>query len=195
MPLSAEKQNLFDHAKNMLPRFLTAGVSAALEWLYAYTDEFDAARAQTSEWLEMSFISTASGRWLDQHARDRGTSRRLNEDDATLRVRLRQYEDLLTFPAIIAAVNAILVGAGGSADAELVFLRRDRAHCQLPAAVNAHEAFLSRGYRMTNATTPMGYIVILPFGTSEATGLGVEEYLRQYGPAGYYYIVEIRGVP
>lgn len=56
-------------------------------------------------------------------------------------------------------------------------------------------SFMSRGYRMTFAQQPMGYIVILPFGTTAAMGEAVEEYLRQYGPAGYYFKIEIRANP
>ena len=41
----------------------------------------------------------------------------------------------------------------------------------------------------------MEYIVILPYGTTAAMGEAVGEYLRQYGPAGYGYMVEIRANP
>lgn len=192
MPLSAEQQSLFDHARNSLPRFLTRGAGAVLEWLHGFTQIFDAARSQAADWLDMSYISQATGRWLDQHARDRGTSRRDEEDDPTLRARIRQFEDLLTYPAMKAAVDAILAGAGVSGTCDIVMLRRDRGHFH---TVGLSRAFFGRGYRMANANRPMGYVVILPYGTTDATGQAVLEYLRQYGPAGYVYYVEIRQNP
>lgn len=192
MPLSSEQQTFFDHARNSLPRFLTRGAGAALEWLHAFTQVMDAARSQVADWINLSYISNATGRWLDQHARDRGTSRRENEDDPTLRARIRQFEDMITYPAIKLAVDNILAGAGIAADCAIVSLRRDRGHYQ--AAGNSR-AFMSRGYRMANINRPMGYVVILPYGTDSITAQAVSEYLRQYGPAGYVYYVEVRQNP
>lgn len=189
MALSAEAQALFDHAKGTLPRFITGGRFSVLEWLYAFVAVFDPVRAQGQDWLDLTYLDNATGRALDQHARDRGTARRSGEDDDTLRERLRAIEDLLTEPALEAGVNAILEASGITADCAVVNLRRDRAHFQLPGDSTS---FLSRGYRMTNATRPQGYIFILPYGTSAATANAVAEYLRQNGPAGYNAYVERR---
>jgi hypothetical protein len=194
MALTAEQQALFDHARRSLPRWLTRGKTAVLEWLHAFTQTFDTVRAQGQDWLDITFFDNATGAELDQHALDRGTTRRSGESDATLRERLRNITDVVTEPALKDGVDALLAASGLGSSA-WVNLRRDKAFCEQPAAVNSTESFLSRGYRMTNAQTPMGYIVILPYGTTAAMGQAVEEYLRQYGPAGYYYIVEIRGVP
>ena len=57
--------------------------------------------------------------------------------------------------------------------------------------VTGPTAFLSRGYRMTNATRPMTYIALLPEPlATQAKADAVAEYLRQYGPAGYKAQVE-----
>lgn len=194
MPLTAEQQALFDHARKALPRWLTRGKTAVLEWLHAYTQLFDDARAQGQTWLNVTYIDSATGSDLDQHALDRGTVRRAGETDATLRSRLKNITDVVTEPALKDAVDTLLA-ASSLGPSAWVCLRRDRAFCQLPAAVNANESFLSRGYRMTSAQIPMSYLVILPYGTTAAMGEAVEEYLRQYGPAGYDYIVEIRANP
>lgn len=193
MPLSSEQQSLFDHARQALPRWLTRGKNAVLEWLHAYTQIFDSVRTQGQEWLDITYLDNATGAALDQHAFDRGTTRRENEDDDTLRERLRNITDAVTEPALKAAVDTIL-DANGLGESAWLVIRRDRAFCQSVAASNATESFASRGYR-AGSQTPMGYLVILPYGTTDAIGHAVEEYLRQYGPAGYYYIVEIRGVP
>lgn len=194
MALSAEQQALFDHARRSLPRWLTRGKTAVLEWLHAYTQIFDTVRAQGQDWLDITFIDNAVGPELDQHALDRGTTRRSGESDATLRERLRNITDVVTEPTLKSAIDTLLA-ASALGPSAWVNLRRDKAFFQQPAASDANEAFMSRGYRMTYANQPMGYIVILPYGTTAAMGEAVEEYLRQYGPAGFYYIVEIRAVP
>ncbi|HEY6018963.1 MAG TPA: hypothetical protein VIY48_03445, partial [Candidatus Paceibacterota bacterium] len=78
-----------------------------------------------------------------------------------------------------------------------LILRRDAAHA------SRHDAMLSRGMRVGAkffagvdpltgvAGTPMIYIVILPTGTSSTVQKAITEYLRQYGPAGYAYVIEV----
>lgn len=41
----------------------------------------------------------------------------------------------------------------------------------------------------------MGYVVILPYGTTSTIGKAVTEFLRQFGPGGFNYYVEIRANP
>lgn len=108
MPLSAEEQSLFDHARNALPRWLTTGKTAVLEWIYAFVAIFEAVRVLANEYLEGVFLNTATGRWLDQHARDHDTIRLVGETDADLRARIRLADDAVTDPALQAGVNAIL---------------------------------------------------------------------------------------
>lgn len=108
MPLSAEAQALFDHARNSLPRWISNGKQAALEWLYGLVAMFDPVRTQAQSWLDGVYLNTATGRWLDQHAKDRDTTRRLNETDAVLRERLRQVEDSITDYALQRGINRIL---------------------------------------------------------------------------------------
>lgn len=175
----------------MLPRWVTAGTSAALEWLYAFVEIFDTVRMQAQAWIDDTYLDNATGRALDQHAKDRGTSRRLNETDATLRQRLRTFEDMVTEPAVVAGVNNILAGAGFGPCA-FVNLRRARAHYHV---IGSSTAFMSRGYRMTNIARPWSYIIILPYPTTQAVADAVAEYLRQYGPAGFGAYVERRLSP
>lgn len=111
MSLSTEAQALFDHARNSLPRWLTGAPSAALEWLYGFTGVFDGVRVIGRAWLDLTYILKAIGAELDQHAADRGTSRRAGESDDALRYRLRQISDAVTEPAILAGVSAIIDGA------------------------------------------------------------------------------------
>lgn len=299
MPLSSEAQSLFDHARNALPRWLTGGVNAALEWLYGYTEIFDEVRSQGQDWVDVTLIGNAVGVELDQHAADRGTSRRANESDEVLRERLRTISDQVTEAAIQKSVDTILTADEFNAIAQVkipvdesnsdwdtvfrslsfggfdytlsviwddtlavptytetetavgwtieikfpttapttvadietlvgsestlievfiaganpayvlqdvfdefvnyrftisgfVNLRRDRGHMHTNGVTTS---FLGRGYRMCNINRPMGYIVILPFGTTAASANAISEYLRQNGPAGFVYIVERRLTP
>jgi hypothetical protein len=191
MPLTPEQQALFDHARQALPRWLTRGRTTALEWLHAFTQIFDSARTQGQEWLDITYLDNATGAELDQHALDRGTSRRVNESDDTLRERLRNITDAVTEPALKTQVDAVLA-ASALGESHWVNIRRDRAHCQLQGSSTS---FVSRGYRAGSTEGPWGYIVILPYGTTAAMGEAVQEYLRQYGPGGFVYYVEIRANP
>lgn len=191
MSLSAEAQALFDHARKALPRWLTRGKTAALEWLYGYTEIFDSVRQQGQDWLDITFLEYAAGAELDQHAADRGTSRRAGEDDATLRERLRNITDAVTIPALKASIDALLT-LNSLGPCTIIPLRQSRAHFQLPGSSTA---FMSRGFRMAFANRPMGYVVILPYGTSAVIGEAVQELLRLLGPGGYIGYVEIRQSP
>jgi hypothetical protein len=291
MPLSTEEQALFDHARASVPRWLTTGKTAVLEWLHGFVKIFDPVRALAQVYLDGIYLDSATGRWLDAHARDRDTTRREDETDAVLRERIRQVEDAVTDLALQHGINTIIgaqidistdsaitiydvdntthkvitietgtysaseietlitsqlypgwkfwfvngrayfdsrdedgnsrvfnlvwsnsfirLAFGFSAGATdwdvpndgwyrsdiypldgfcaITHLRRDRAHMH-GSDPGDPTAFLDRGYRMANSLTPMTYLVMLPV-SSTATKAAVEEYLRQYGPAGYKFIV------
>lgn len=108
MALTTQAQALFDQARNSIPRWLTSGRNAALEWLYGFAEIFEPIVTLAEDYLSGTYIDTASGRWLDQHARDRDTTRRVDETDATLRERLRSLEDMITDPALQMGINTIL---------------------------------------------------------------------------------------
>lgn len=140
MSLSADEQVLFDFAKGSLPRWFTSSVRA-MEELGAFVKVFNRARQQTVFWASQTYIKNAVGAatgepdWLEQHARDRGTSRQDGEDDAALRARLRNREDMLIRSALLALILSMLEAAGVVDPLALpvpptwglVELRRDRA--------------------------------------------------------------------
>lgn len=191
MALTATEQSYYDHAKRSLPRFLFASSSAPQEIFGGYAVMVGAFHTQVDEWLSFTFVRTATGIWLDQHARDRGTTRRVDESDATLQARLSTLEDVVTRPALLAHVNDILIGSGYPGTAAMVELRRDKGFVASTAAGESM-AFASRGYRAGNSGRPHRFIVILPYDTDEATGAAVDEYLRQAKAAGYAHSVERR---
>lgn len=108
MSLSSEAQALFDHARQSLPRWLTGAANAALEWLYGFTEVFDEIRVQGQDWIDITYLENATGAELDQHAKDRGTTRRAGESDGALRERIRQITDAVTEPALLVGIDAIL---------------------------------------------------------------------------------------
>lgn len=194
MALNATEQSYYDHAKRSLPRFLFANPNAAQEMMGAFAVLAGALHDQIAEWLSFSFVQTATGVWLDQHARDRGTTRREDETDETLRARLATLEDAITQPVLLSHINDILVGSGYPATAAMVELRRDKAYMSTDG-VDESMAFLSRGYRMAGPGRPYRIIVILPYDTDEATAAAVDEYLRKAKAAGFAHTVERRLSP
>lgn len=108
MVLSVEAQALFDHARAAVPRWLTEPSTSAIEWLYAFVDEFDLVRTLGQEWLDNTYILLAPGAWIDQHARDRGTSRRAGESGAILAQRLKSISDNQTQPVLLGGIEEIL---------------------------------------------------------------------------------------
>lgn len=72
----------------------------------------EAAEGQLHGWTREARLATAGGKWLNQHARDRGTARQAGESDATLRQRLRTPPDAITPPAMRAALEALAATAG-----------------------------------------------------------------------------------
>ena len=131
MPYTTSEQEIYDHLKTSLPRFLFQKVTATEEIWGAYVKIFDAVKTQITEWSQYAQILLATGIWLDQHARDRGTSRQGSETDAALRARLRTLEDSVSLPALLAEITAILTTSGDDPnDMGIVELRLKRAFMQ-----------------------------------------------------------------
>lgn len=132
MALSADEQELFDIGRDNLPEWY-ASDSRANEFLGAAAKITGSARAIASRWLrEATLLTLASADvdepdFLDQHARDRGTSRQSGESDEALVKRLRTVEDALTRPFLLAQVQAMMTAAGFAGTPVMVELPRDAA--------------------------------------------------------------------
>lgn len=59
--------------------------------------------------VEQTYIDQATGRWLDLHGSERSKPRLTGEQDPPYRVRIRAIENMVTRPAIIARVAAMLL--------------------------------------------------------------------------------------
>lgn len=128
--LSAEEENLLQWLLSSIPRWLWMDdPTRSVQEVWAGTvKSLIEVQRQGESWSAATFISLATDVWLNQHARDRGTTRQGAETDVALRTRLRSYEDAVTNPALRAASQAV-VDADGVVDTVYVLeLRRDKAH-------------------------------------------------------------------
>ena len=135
MALSADEQDLFDIAREMLPHWFFSNARANEE-LGEIAKLNGAALTQVKEWLgRQTLISLADGPtsntpdWLNQHAVDRGTRRQNGESDAALRARLQTVAQALIRRVLLDEITAILAADGITYPAypapELVELPRD----------------------------------------------------------------------
>lgn len=128
--LTTEENELLDFATGALPSW----VRQPDEVLASAAKSIALARAQGEYLFSQALITQATGPtavspdWLDQHARDRGTSRQAGELDQALQARLRVVPDAVTRQALLDAANAILAAAGVSGAAALLELPRDAAY-------------------------------------------------------------------
>lgn len=130
MALTAEEQRFYDFAKAALPAWIPDGD----EFLMGAAKMFGSVKALIDYLFENALIGDAVGAtattpdWLNQHAADRGTRRVLDEDDPTLRERLRNIPDALTRVTLISAIDAILAAAGIVGTCAMVELPYHGAH-------------------------------------------------------------------
>lgn len=137
MALTVIGEELFAFAIGALPSW----VRQHDEFLTASANVMTAARVQADYLFGQTLITTAQGAtpttpdWLNQHARDRDTSRQAGETDVVLQERLRIVPDALTRGVILAAANAVLTAAGVAGTAAMLELPRDGAWAGTYAAM------------------------------------------------------------
>lgn len=193
--LTPEEQELFDATKAALPRFLFQKDDAPQESFGAGAKVFKLAKDTIAGWLSQSFILTATGFWLDQHAIDRGSRRQSGESDVALRARLRQVEDAVTLPALQSAVDAVLAAAGVAGTATII--ENHSAHAFFKTGSPA-KSFWGRGERWGGGPQYPGsgsrlIVIILPFGTPDAVASSIRAVTTRKKGAGYAPWVEVAG--
>lgn len=192
--LSPREQQLFNVAKAALPAWYFQDDDQA-ELVAAFARQFGKAWDQVDLWCDQMFITRAFGIFLDQHAKDKGTRRQNGESDQALALRLRTIEDAVTLPALQAKVDAILLADGVAGTATILELRAHKAFVSALPATGITRAFISRGYRIGKKPPKNELVIMLPYGTSEATGLSVAEGVRQKKGGGTWVRVEVRRIP
>lgn len=104
--------NLYVVFKGAVPPDVTASpIGEDIAWTLAAM--FEAAETEIQTLEAGSVLTTAAGKYLDLHARDRGLRRQGGEDDPTLKERLIYPPQAVTAPAILESVQAAVDGAGG----------------------------------------------------------------------------------
>lgn len=129
-PPAIGPEDFYRFGRDALPQW----VKTRDEFLLASAQVFATVKTDVIDYLfRQALITTADGAtsttpdWLQQHARDRGTSRQAGESNAALAQRLRTIPDALTRKALLDAANAALATAGIAGSAALLELPRDAA--------------------------------------------------------------------
>ncbi len=193
---SAQEELLYTWLRSSLPSWL---FEDAQEIPYAYVKMF-ALVADVCVWFDdMSFVQRSTGFWTDAHAKDIGTSRRNTEDDPELISRLMAAPQVISVANLEQAADEILGIHGGTTGARIV---------------NVHQAYgtgvgvgmfldytpLDRGFRWGFNATPAlrevtGFVMTLPYGTSDLAVEAVTEMLRKNAARGFARVVERREIP
>lgn len=126
MAFTASEQALYDFAKATIPGWIFQKPRAE-EIFEAFVKMFDRVRTNLGESRARSLILQSTGIWLDLHAADRGTQRQDGESNEALQARIRNIEDSVTRPSILAAAQAIVDAEGISGTVRGLELKRDKA--------------------------------------------------------------------
>ena len=123
---SAEELALLGWLESSIPRWLWLDDQAQEAWA-ATVKSLRVVQDQIKGWNDATFILSATDIWLNQHAKDRGTTRQNTETDAALQGRLRNPQDALTRATILNAVQTILTAQSIAGTPAMVELPRDCA--------------------------------------------------------------------
>lgn len=193
-----------EHARESLPRLLREDETRELEIENAHAEAAAMGVRILIDLLRQTYIQTAEGIWLDQHARDRGKRRQENESDASLRERLRKIVSSVTPAAILQAAQDILDAAQPALGTiAMVELPRDAMFLlDTPTVAGDAAGFgfwsdarslpVTDGFGFRFDDTPPGhFILILPTGTTAATQAAILDEIRILRAAGIKYEIEV----
>lgn len=200
MAFTAQEEELYQWLKTALPSWLFGNDDAVEEHWSAIIEAFGDVRIQMEDWLSKTYVLIATGVWLDQHAKDRGLFRQENESDDSLRERIRNVEAKITREALATVADNILTANSMTTGATIVNLRSERAWFVFDTTTGRQLSYLSTvnsGFtdRMSKSGKPSGFVIMLPYGTSAAVAASIQEAVRQRKAAGFWFAVEVRGVP
>lgn len=192
------KDLLVQHAQESLPRWWSKS-ERGLEDINAIAEVMVTVLLQCEDWLRMTFILDSDGKWLIQHARDRGVSPQANESEATLKERIRRPEEAVTRGAILAVVNAVLVAAGLPGTATMIELPRDACFClatpATPADAEGYGFAASTGGAIVGSRIAFSrggsMVILLPVGTPQAVQLAIRDAVRIKKAGGFGYSIEV----
>lgn len=123
------KQDYIDHVVGSLPTWFVRN-ERNMENIKAFAEIFCRAEDQSVFFHQMTFIDQATEGppdWLNQHAIDRSLLRQGGEDNATLRQRIRSFDNSLSYEALLAYIQNIATAAGLVGTVTLLELRQNKA--------------------------------------------------------------------
>jgi hypothetical protein len=126
IPGKSWKQQILEFAQEAMPKYWSKA-PRKMEDLNAMAEVMATALGVCMDLIRQTYILDSEGKWLRQHARDRGLSLQEGESEAALKQRIREVVDALTRPALLAGVESIMAAAGVVGDVAVVDIRRDRA--------------------------------------------------------------------
>jgi hypothetical protein len=126
--LTSQQDGLYQWLQQSLPAFLFADDTQAHEMWQAIAVALDAPLTTITTWLRMTFLTHATGAWLDLLGRERSIYRTASESDDAYRARIKNVEETVTRPALEAAGDAILAAENLTTGVRIVNLRRERAY-------------------------------------------------------------------
>lgn len=125
LPGATDKERLIAHAETSIPRFFSRSPRGR-EDLHALAELMaNGVLAPIRDMVRQTFIQDSDGKWLRQHAKDRGTGQQEGESEPALKARLVDIEDAITRPVLLAAVQAVMAAAGVVGAPQMVELPRD----------------------------------------------------------------------
>lgn len=126
VPGTPIREQLRAHAKEATPKALFSGerseeIEETLAELHAM------ARRYGDDWVRMTYVLKADRPWLLAHAHDRGVPAIDGESNEDFRARIANPPELVTLPAILSAIQAIVDTAGVVGDVVAYPLRPNKA--------------------------------------------------------------------
>lgn len=181
--LTPHEQELYNLALASLPKWYSTEVNPQVV-VGAFAKIFGKVWTQIDTWVDIVYLKRAFGIWLDAHARDRGTSRRAGESDATLAGRLEVPADAVTLPALNQIGNAILAGAGVTGSVTIIENRVNSAEGGgfWEDGVALTRVFWGHGWRWDG--TPHTIEVAVPAATPLQVAQAVAEAMRMWAAGG-----------
>ena len=123
------KQDYIDHVVGSLPYWFVKN-PRAMENIEAFAEIFCRAEEQSVFFQQMTFIEQATDGppdWLNQHAIDRSLLRQGGESNPSLRQRIRSFDKVLSYEAILAYVQSVTLASGLAGTATLLEVKQNKA--------------------------------------------------------------------
>lgn len=125
--LTPEEEELLAWLKGSLPSWFWQKTEAKEEIWRGIVKAFGRVRDLINDWADRTFILYSDDVWLEQHAKDRGTSRQYGESDEGLQARLRTPLQAVVRNDLLDGITTLLAAHELTWTPNMIELRRDGA--------------------------------------------------------------------